>query len=110
MNHILLTIATGFYVGFLPFFPGTWGSAFALLPYYFARPLSLPSYILTVIILLVVGFFSAGAAEKILNRADAGPEASIVKLLGVLHDQDVVVGGAVTVLPWTNTGRPSSST
>ncbi len=73
MNQILLAIATGFYVGFLPLFPGTWGSALALLPYYFARSLTLPSYLLMLFLLFIIGFFSAGAAEKMLNRADAGP-------------------------------------
>jgi len=73
MNQLLLAIATGCYVGFLPVFPGTWGSALALLPWYFARALALPSYLLLLAALFLVGFFSAGSAEKMLNRADAGP-------------------------------------
>ncbi len=83
MNQLLLAIATGCYVGFLPIFPGTWGSAVALLPYYFLRSLSLPSYLLMLVILFIVGFFSAGAAEKILDRADAGPIV-IDEIVGML--------------------------
>lgn len=83
MNQILMALATGFYVGFLPVFPGTWGSAAALIPYYFARSLSLPSYLLMLAALFIIGFFSSGAAEKMLNRADAGPIV-IDEILGML--------------------------
>ena len=83
MNQLLLAIATGFYVGFLPVFPGTWGSAAALIPYYFVHTLSLPAYLLMLAALFIIGFFSAGAAEKILDRADAGPIV-IDEILGML--------------------------
>ncbi len=83
MNHILMAVATGFYTGFLPFFPGTWGSAAAIIPYYFARSLTLPSYLIMLAILFIIGFFSAGAAEKMLNRADAGPIV-IDEILGMM--------------------------
>ncbi len=83
MNRLFLATATGFYVGFLPVFPGTWGSAAALLPYYFARSLSLSSYAMMLGVLFIIGFFSSGAAEKILDRADAGPIV-IDEILGML--------------------------
>jgi len=83
MNHILMALATGFYTGFLPVFPGTWGSAAALIPYYFARSLTFPSYLLMLGVLFIIGFFSAGAAEKLLNRADAGPIV-IDEILGMM--------------------------
>lgn len=83
MNQLLLAIATGFYVGFLPIFPGTWGSAAAILPYYFVRSLSIPTYLVMLAVLFIIGFFSAGAAEKILDRADAGPIV-IDEILGML--------------------------
>lgn len=73
MNRLLLALATGLYVGFLPVFPGTWGSVAAFVPYYFARHLTPLSYIMMLLVVFVIGFFSAGAAEKILDRADAGP-------------------------------------
>lgn len=83
MNQILLAVATGFYVGFLPVFPGTWGSVAAFVPYYFARNLPPWSYLIMLAVVFIFGFFSAGAAEKILDRADAGPIV-IDEIVGML--------------------------
>lgn len=73
MKSVIMAIATGCWVGNLPKAPGTWGSLFALLPWLFFRDLSLPYYLLVLIIVFIIGFFAAGSAEKILDRADAGP-------------------------------------
>lgn len=73
MNKIIMAIATGFWVGNLPKAPGTWGSLFAFLPWIFLKDLPLTSYIPILFVVFIVGFFAAGSAEKILDRADAGP-------------------------------------
>jgi phosphatidylglycerophosphatase A len=68
-----MAIATGCWVGMLPKAPGTWGSLFAFLPWLAIRGLSLPLYLATLAAVFVLGFFTAGSAEKILDRPDAGP-------------------------------------
>jgi phosphatidylglycerophosphatase A len=72
MDRLIMAIATGLYSGYLPKAPGTWGSVVGLVLYYFLHAVALPTYLLTVGVLLVVGFFVAGSAEKILDRKDPG--------------------------------------
>jgi phosphatidylglycerophosphatase A len=73
MKSLVMAIATGCWVGNLPKAPGTWGSLFALLPWLLIKDFSLPVYLLTLLLVFIIGFFAAGSAEKILDRADAGP-------------------------------------
>jgi len=72
MDRLIVAIATGCYTGMIPKAPGTWGSLFALVPWYFCRGLSLPVYLLVLAGLFIVGAMSAGSAEKIFDRADPG--------------------------------------
>lgn len=72
MDRLIVAIATGMYSGLIPKAPGTWGSLFALLPWYFCRNLSLYHYLILLISLFILGFFSAGSAEKILDQPDPG--------------------------------------
>ena len=72
MNELFMAIATGCYTGKLPKAPGTWGSLAAFVPWLFIRGLSLPLYLAVVAALFVIGFFAAGAAEKIMDRPDPG--------------------------------------
>ena len=72
MDKLILALATGLYSGKIPVAPGTWGSAFALIPWYFCRGLNLASYGVVLATLFVVGFLTAGSAEKILDRPDPG--------------------------------------
>ncbi len=65
-------IATGFYSGYLPKAPGTWGSLVGLFLFILISGLSLPEYGLVLVLVLVVGYFTAGGAEKILNKKDPG--------------------------------------
>ncbi|AGF77400.1 phosphatidylglycerophosphatase A-like protein [Desulfocapsa sulfexigens DSM 10523] len=73
MDKIIMFLATGFYSGNLPKIPGTWGSLAALVPWFFVRNLSIPTYLATVGVIFVIGCILAGSAEKILDQADAGP-------------------------------------
>lgn len=72
MDRLIVALATGFYSGKIPFAPGTWGSLFAILPWYFCRSLSLAHYSIILAVLFVLGFLTAGSAEKILDRPDPG--------------------------------------
>ncbi len=73
MTTLIMAIATGFGAGRMPKAPGTWGSLAALLPWLLLRWLTLPAYLLMLAALFVVGCAAAGSAEKILDKADAGP-------------------------------------
>ena len=72
MDKLIIALATGLYSGKLPFAPGTWGSAFALIPWFFCRNLTLPYYFIVMAIIFVVGFLTAGSVEKILDKPDPG--------------------------------------
>lgn len=72
MNQLFMAIATGCFIGKLPWAPGTWGSLAAFVPWFFIRGLSLPLYLAFVAALFVAGFFASGAAEKIMDRPDPG--------------------------------------
>lgn len=72
MDRLMVAIATGFYTGRIPFAPGTWGSIFALIPWYFCRNLALAHYLIVLAAIFVVGFLTAGSVEKILDKPDPG--------------------------------------
>lgn len=67
-----MVIATGFYSGYLPKAPGTWGSLVGLFLFFMLHTLSLPVYLAVVAGLFLVGSFAAGEAEKIMDHKDPG--------------------------------------
>lgn len=72
MDTLIIAIATGLYSGKLPKAPGTWGSLFALLPWFFLRHLPLSSYLTITSALFFIGILAAGSAEKIFDQPDPG--------------------------------------
>jgi phosphatidylglycerophosphatase A len=72
VNQLIMAVATGLYVGMIPWAPGTWGSLAALLPWLLIKDLTLLPYLAVLAAVFVLGFFAAGSAEKILDRPDAG--------------------------------------
>ncbi|KPJ97659.1 MAG: phosphatidylglycerophosphatase [Desulfobacterales bacterium SG8_35] len=83
MHTLIMLIATGFYSGYLPRAPGTWGSLVGLLLFLLLHTLNLPVYIAVVAGLFVVGSFAAGEAEKILDNRDPGAVV-IDEIVGML--------------------------
>jgi phosphatidylglycerophosphatase A len=65
-------IATGCYSGYLPKAPGTWGSLVGLLLFFLLHTLSLEIYLAVIAGIFVIGTFSAGEAEKIMDHQDPG--------------------------------------
>ena len=83
MNQLIMALATGLYVDRIGKAPGTWGSLAAIVPWLLIKDLSLPTYLLLLAALFVVGFFVSGSAEKILDSPDAGCIV-IDEILGML--------------------------
>jgi len=78
-----MAIATGLYTGYLPKAPGTWGSLAGVLLYLLLAGLPLPAYLLAIAVLLMVGTFTAGEAEKILDQKD--PQVVVIdEIVGML--------------------------
>jgi len=68
-DKIALAVSSFFYVGYLPFIPGTYGSfAGALLFYFFSANTAV--YLALVVFLILAGFLSAGRAEQALGMTD----------------------------------------
>ncbi len=66
-------IATGAYIGYLPWAPGTWGSLLGFLISLLLASLSLPIYGMALGSCIVLGVWSAGKAERLLGQKDAAP-------------------------------------
>lgn len=83
-----LALASAGYVGFIPFAPGTFGSAVALPVWYLLRQTAVPAAeLLAILVLFAAGVWSARVAERELAVEDPG----IVVI-------DEVVGMLVSVL------------
>lgn len=72
MDRLLMFIATGAGSGYLPIAPGTWGSAVGVLLWLLVSRLETALYLSVIAALFVIGVFSAGAVEKIVDRPDPG--------------------------------------
>lgn len=70
VNFIIKIISTFFYIGYLPFIPGTFASIAAIFLFYLVKDNSCVHILLT-LTLIILGFIVAGRAEKIFNRKDA---------------------------------------
>ena len=82
-----MLIATGFYSGYLPKAPGTWGSLVGLLLFFLLHTLSLEIYLAVIASIFLLGTFAAGEAEKIMDHPDPG-------LVGI----DEIVGMLITMI------------
>ena len=72
MDRLLMFISTGAGSGYLPIAPGTWGSAVGVLLWLLVSRLETALYLSVIAALFVIGVFSAGAVEKIVDRPDPG--------------------------------------
>ncbi len=78
-----MLIATGFYSGYLPKAPGTWGSLVGLLLFFLLHTLDLQIYLAVVAGIFLIGTFAAGEAEKIMDHQDPGLVV-IDEIVGIL--------------------------
>ncbi len=65
-------IATGAYSGYLPKAPGTWGSVAGVFLWLLLSGLTVPTYLVVVAGVFIIGTICAGAAEKIVDHGDPG--------------------------------------
>ena len=68
-NSVIKSIASFFYIGYLPLIPGTFGSLAGLALYYILMQRGL-SVLFVACILTVIGFWVSGEAEKIFKKKD----------------------------------------
>jgi len=66
----LKTLSTFFYIGYLPFIPGTFASIVGIFLFYLIKGNNF-TYILFTLALMILGFLVAGRAEEIFNKKDA---------------------------------------
>lgn len=72
MVRLLMFLASGGGVGYLPWAPGTWGSLLALPLCFLLSLLEAPLYWIVLLAIVALAIVAAGAAEKILDRKDPG--------------------------------------
>lgn len=68
-NRLIKAIATFFFIGYLPFMPGTWGSLAGVLIYFLVRH-NIYLFLGIFAVLLLLGLFVAGKAEDIFGKKD----------------------------------------
>jgi len=65
-------LATGFYVGRIPFAPGTFGTLWGLPLCFFLAEIKLPLAVACLVLLIASAIWLAHAAEKLLKQKDPG--------------------------------------
>ena len=68
----VIFLATGCYVGNIPFAPGLFGTILGILPCFILSIIDLPAGILFTVIFLFIAVWSADEAEKIMDKKDPG--------------------------------------
>ena len=81
------TLSTCFYIGYLPFIPGTFASIAGIFLFYLIKG-SIFIYILVTLVFIFLGLLVAGRAEKIFNQEDAKC-ISVLAGTGKLHHHEV---------------------
>jgi phosphatidylglycerophosphatase A len=82
-NRIVDFLATGGYVGYIPFAPGTFGSLWGLLFYYLLLDLPPFLYILITLFLFFIGAQISARAEIIYGKKD-DPKIVIDEIMGMM--------------------------
>lgn len=72
MDKLIMTLATGFGLGYLPKAPGTWGTLLAFPIHFILVQFGPGSYAAGLVVVLMIAIFTAGSAEKILDFRDPG--------------------------------------
>jgi len=90
------TLSTFFYIGYLPFMPGTFASIVGVFLFYLIKDNSV-MHILFTLTLIILGFLVAGKAEEIFQRKDARcivideVAGMLLSLTFIQHDLKLVI-------------------
>ena len=87
MDKLIMLVATGLGLGYLPKAPGTWGSLLGIPLHLLLIQLATKNYVIALLVIFVVGVFAAGSAEKIMDRRD--PSLVVI---------DEVIGMLITLI------------
>ena len=68
----MVFLATGCYVGYIPFAPGTFGSLMGIPLVWLLSKLASPFSVLTMFFFILLSLWIGGEAEKIFNQKDSG--------------------------------------
>ena len=71
-DEAVVFLATGFYIGNIPFAPGTFGSILGLPLCFVLAGLKLPLAIIFTVLFIIVAVWIANGAEKVLKKNDPG--------------------------------------
>jgi len=71
-QKILVFLATGCYVGYIPVAPGTFGSLIAIPLVWFLSRLAPFLSVIVILLFMALSIWVAGEAEKIFNQKDSG--------------------------------------
>lgn len=97
----VMFMATGCFIGKIPFAPGTFGSLAGILLYFILSKLSEPAAVVCMILFILFSIWIANDAEKILQRKDPGSivideiAGMAVTLIGLPFNVFYVVAGFV---------------
>jgi phosphatidylglycerophosphatase A len=72
MTTLIMALATGFYTGYLPKAPGTWGTLVALPLHLLLIQLNPAAYAISLVAFIILAVLIAGSAEKICDHKDPG--------------------------------------
>lgn len=82
MKHLIRIISSFFYLGYVPFAPGTAGSLGALCLYFLVRE-SFVAHTIALVIVIIVGFLISAPAERLFGEKDS-PRIVIDEVAGML--------------------------
>lgn len=82
MTTLALALSTALGVGYIPFAPGTFGSAAGLVLWWFL-PKTAAAQLTAIVVIFALGSWSGSVAEKHFKRTDPGPVV-IDEVLGML--------------------------
>ena len=71
-QKFITCLATGCYVGYVPFAPGTFGSLIGIPLAWLLSRLALPLSILAIFSFIILSCWIGGEAEKVFNQKDSG--------------------------------------
>lgn len=83
LNKLIIFLATGFYAGYLPYAPGTFGSLIGVGLFFIINGLSPVYYLLALFLLFIIGVYLSDRAEALFARDDPS-QIIFDEILGLL--------------------------